>query len=115
MAHFYIQILTFQPPPRVEVTERPPVEDRRNIGEFPYKRGETPIFNFDDGDEAFVQVIFKGPFRLLQFCCDQCDQIWRFFGLWATFESLWQQLICPNLPSFLSNFCKGVKIYHFSS
>ena len=23
---------------------------------------------------------------------------WRFIGLWATFQSLWQQLICPNLP-----------------
>ena len=29
---------------------------------------------------------------------DQCDQIGRFIGLWATFKSLWQQLICPNLP-----------------
>ena len=28
---------------------------------------------------------------------DQCDQIGRFIGLWAPF-SLWQQLICPNLP-----------------
>ena len=28
---------------------------------------------------------------------DQCDQIGRFIGLWATFQSLWQQLICPNL------------------
>ena len=27
---------------------------------------------------------------------DQCDQIWRFFAAWATFSSLWQQLICPN-------------------
>ena len=45
----------------------------------------------------------------------QCDQIWQFFGLWATFSSLWQQLICPNLPTFLGNFCKGVKIYHFHS
>ena len=29
---------------------------------------------------------------------DQCDQIGRFIGLSATFQSLWQQLICPNLP-----------------
>ena len=27
----------------------------------------------------------------------QCDQIGRFIGLCATFQSLWQQLICPNL------------------
>ena len=30
--------------------------------------------------------------------CRQCDQIGRFIGLWAPFQSLWQQLICPNLP-----------------
>ena len=45
----------------------------------------------------------------------QCDQIGRFIGLWATFESLWQQFICPNLPKFLGNFWKGDKIYQFSS
>ena len=28
----------------------------------------------------------------------QCDQIGRFIGLWATFQSPWQQLFCPNLP-----------------
>ena len=28
----------------------------------------------------------------------QCDQIGRFIGLWATFKSLWPQLVCPNLP-----------------
>ena len=32
------------------------------------------------------------------FCFVQCDQIGRFLGLWATFLSLWQQLVCPNLP-----------------
>jgi len=53
------KVPTFQPPPRVEVPEKPQVEDRRNIGEFPFKRGETPIFNFDDGDEAFVQVTVR--------------------------------------------------------
>ena len=29
---------------------------------------------------------------------DQWDQIGQFIGLWATFQSLCQQLICPNLP-----------------
>jgi len=28
-----------------------------DIGEFPYNRGETPIFNFDIGDEPFLQTI----------------------------------------------------------
>ena len=45
----------------------------------------------------------------------QCDQIGRFIALWANFQSLWQQLICPNLLPFLGNFCKGVNIIHFSS
>ena len=45
----------------------------------------------------------------------QCDQIGQFIGLWANFQSLWQQLICPNLLPFLGNFCKGVNIIHFSS
>ena len=33
--------------------------DRTDIGQFPYNRGETPIFNFDIGDEDFLQVRFK--------------------------------------------------------
>ena len=45
----------------------------------------------------------------------QCDQIGQFFGLWATFQSLWQAFILPKSPTFLGNFCKGVKIFHFSS
>ena len=28
----------------------------------------------------------------------QCDQIGLFIGLCVTFQSHWQQLICPNLP-----------------
>ena len=48
-------------------------------------------------------------------CCSQCDQIGRFIAVWVTFHSLWQQLICPNCRYNLHNFCKGGKIYHFSS
>ena len=29
----------------------------------------------------------------------QCDQIGRFMALWATFQSLWQQLFCPHFSS----------------
>ena len=46
---------------------------------------------------------------------EQCDQIGRFIALRANFQSLWQQLICPNLLPFLGNFCKGVNIIQFSS
>ena len=30
----------------------------------------------------------------------QGDQIGQFIVLWATFQSLWQQLFCPNCPHF---------------
>ena len=30
----------------------------------------------------------------------QCDQIVRFIALWASFQSLWQQLFYPNHPHF---------------
>ena len=44
----------------------------------------------------------------------QCDQIGRFIGLWATFQSLWQTINLTKSPTFLGNFCKGVKIIRFS-
>ena len=44
----------------------------------------------------------------------QCDQIERFIGLWATFQSPWQQLFCPKCQHILGNFCKFVKIFHFT-
>merc|ERR1712141_163543 len=35
----------------------PPTEEKKDIGQFPYNRGETPIFNFDIGDEPFIETI----------------------------------------------------------
>ena len=32
---------------------------------------------------------------------NQCDQIGRFISLTATFQSLWQQFICPHFRQFL--------------
>ena len=43
-------------------------------------------------------------YSLRTYRLDQCDQIGQFIGLRATFKSLWQQLICPNLPNFKSIF-----------
>ena len=43
----------------------------------------------------------------------QCDQIGRFIELWATFQSLWQQLICPNHPYYLAIFVKVSKSFIF--
>ena len=43
-------------------------------------------------------------FALLCFACIQCDQIGRFITLWATFQSQWQQLFCPNCQHILGIF-----------
>ena len=46
---------------------------------------------------------------------EQCDQIGRFF---CTLGNFLKPLALINLPkslTFLGNFCKGVKIYHFCS
>ena len=46
---------------------------------------------------------------------EQCNQIGRFIGLWATFKKTLATINLPKSPTFLSNFCKGVRINHFSS
>ena len=38
-----------------------------------------------------------------------------YFLHFGNFQSQWQQLFCPKLSTLLGNFCKGVKIVHFSS
>ena len=54
--------------------------------------GFSPVWNTKN-------VLSYGPGTAIvtYLYCRQCDQIGRFFALWATFSSLWQQLICPNL------------------
>ena len=42
-----------------------------------------------------------------------CDQIGRFIAFWATFQSLWQQLFCPNCPHFQAIFVKVSKSFIF--
>ena len=56
-------------------------------------------------------------YELRKVSCNQkqCDQIGQFITLWATFQSPWQQLFCPNCHHILGNFCKFVKIFHFTS
>ena len=43
----------------------------------------------------------------------QCDQIEQFIALWATFQSRWQQLFCPNRPHCLAIFVKVSKLFSF--
>ena len=45
---------------------------------------------------------------------DQWDQIGLFITFGGNFQSLWQQLF-SQIAHILGNFCKGVKIFHFSS
>ena len=45
--------------------------------------------------------------------CKQCDQIERFFALWATIQSRWQQLFYPNCPHCLAIFVKLSKSFIF--
>merc|ERR1712026_183041 len=51
------EVLLWQHFDREESVPRKPSEPAQGIGEFPFNRGETPIFNFDEGDEAFLQTI----------------------------------------------------------
>ena len=44
----------------------------------------------------------------------QCDQAWRFLHF-DNFLKPWATINLPKSPTFLGNFCKGVKISHFSS
>ena len=40
------------------------------------------------------------------------SSVWPDWAIYCTFQSLWQQLFCPNHPYF-RQFCKGVNIFHF--
>ena len=49
------------------------------------------------GEQKFRTPTHRYCLKLTEEDPDQCDQIGQFIGLWAFFQSLWQQLICPNL------------------
>ena len=51
----------------------------------------------------FVEIVIE----------EQCDQIGRFIALWTIFQSLWQQLFCPNQPHFYAIFGKVSKPFIF--
>ena len=63
-----------------------------------YLNCATHFFNFPPVSKSLLEVPQE-----------QCDQIGRFFALWATFQSLWQQLVCPNLQHYLTIFVKVSK------
>ena len=49
--------------------------------------------------------------RIISKCNVQCHQIGRFIILWATFQSPWQQLFCPNWPNVKSITVKVSKSF----
>lgn len=59
------------------------LEERRNIGPtFPYKRGDTPIFHFDIGDEPFIDTLkplIKGIYQMSDLVSGQ-REITQAFG-----------------------------------
>ena len=96
-------------------TCEPVLEVLENIDDEAEAAGLSSFDSMGTGSKQGYFIFLPPAVNVMKLRCCQCDQIWRFFGLWASFWSLWQQLICPNLPSFLGNFCKGAKIYHFYS
>ena len=54
--------------------------------------------NFWNGATWAIMAELRNSFCTSHLPSDKCDQIGRFFALWATFWGLWQQLIFPNLP-----------------
>ena len=57
------------------------------------------------------KLVVKTSKMVLSTCVTRSGDFWTL----GNFLKPLQQFICPNLPTFLDNFCKGVKIYHFFS
>ena len=72
----------------------------------------APIHNQQRETEFIAKIL--GHFQDQGFCLfrGELQAVWpdlAIFGLWATFESLWQQFISLNLQTFLGNFLKLLK------
>ena len=63
----------------------------RMIGEAHQKFAELLL------DRRVERLPVSGLRREVDLEHNQCDQIGRFIGFWATFQSLGQQIVCPNL------------------
>ena len=58
-------------------------------------------------------ISWQKKFLLLRH--QQCDQIGQFNALWVTFQSLWQQLFCPNCLHYYKIFAQASKTSILSS
>ena len=64
----------------------------------------------------FLLKSFLGNFLLVTLCA-RCP-VWPDWAIFSTLGKFFKPLATINLPktlTFLGNFCKGIKIYHFSS
>ena len=74
---------------------------RKNIGFIFAKNNSTGI----TGNQKEEKAEKSSPILLTMptwanRSLEQCDHIGRFFALWATFQSLWDQLFSQNRPHF---------------
>ena len=83
-----------------------------------WRSGEVTKFilrqSVDDSNERFGGSVKDR----LKFCrqnivYEQCDHIGQFIALWANFSKSAATIIQPKSPTFLDNFCIGVKIFLF--
>ena len=61
---------------------------------FLIKSFERRMLHLTSNDRVYLPTYRRWQWKV----ASQCDQSEQFIGLWATFLSIWQQLICPNLP-----------------
>ena len=63
----------------------------RNLyGHYAEATAQLDSYFFLSFSFSFISNLISSP--SVFFKDKQCDQIWRFFALWATIQSLWQQL-----------------------
>ena len=66
---------------------------------------------YSKSDKFDEYLPLSQPWRALV-AGDQCDQVGQF--ILGKFLNPLASINLPKYPTFLGNFCKGVKIYHFS-
>ena len=78
---------------------------------YPVKQSPAAQTLFQHILEISFLTLLRQSYLHTHLPTNQCDQIGRFIGLWATFQSLWQQLICPNLSHSKAIFVSKAIIF----
>ena len=106
--------------PRPLERESPPITTRPGLppnseGYFTRPLVTLASSRTTDAGSPLIPPVAAVLYTLNHVCTYQSDQIWRFIGLWGNFLKPLATINLPKSPTFLGNFYKGVKIYHFSS